>query len=92
MISRPVSLIVKHLSYTQEAGRRWRNTGANPVRGTLSGLVAQWSEQSAHNRLVVGSNPTGPIFSGMIAQSVEQYPFKVLVLGSSPSHSKLNTI
>jgi hypothetical protein len=29
----PVSLIVKHLSYTQEAGRRWRNTGANPVRG-----------------------------------------------------------
>jgi hypothetical protein len=31
----PVSLIVKHLSYTQEAGRRWRNTGANPVRGTI---------------------------------------------------------
>ena len=57
----PVSLIVKHLSYTQEAGRRWRNTGANPVRGIL-GLVAQWLEQPAHNRLVVGSNPTGPTF------------------------------
>ena len=34
MILRPVSLIVKHLSYTQEAGRRWRNAGANPARGT----------------------------------------------------------
>lgn len=31
----PVSLIVKHLSYTQEAGRRWRNAGASPARGTF---------------------------------------------------------
>jgi hypothetical protein len=34
-LSCPVSLIVKHLSYTQEAGRRWRNAGANPARGTI---------------------------------------------------------
>ena len=63
----PVSLIVKHLSYTQEAGRRWRNAGASPARGTtFYGLVAQWLEQSAHNRLVVGSNPTGATFSHFI--------------------------
>ena len=24
------------------------------------GLVAQWSEQATHNRLVAGSNPAGP--------------------------------
>jgi len=29
----PVSLIVKHLSYTQEAGRRRRDAGAEPARG-----------------------------------------------------------
>ena len=28
--------------------------------GGASGLVAQWLEQSTHNRLVVGSIPTGP--------------------------------
>lgn len=32
----PVSLIVKHLSYTQEAGRRWRNAGASPARGIFA--------------------------------------------------------
>ncbi len=26
----------------------------------LSGVVAQWLERAAHNRLVVGSNPTRP--------------------------------
>ncbi len=40
MILHPVSLTVKHLSYTQEAGRRWRNTGANPVRGTTLGACS----------------------------------------------------
>ena len=29
---------------------------------TIIGLVAQWSEQSAHNRLVGGSNPSGATF------------------------------
>jgi hypothetical protein len=28
--------------------------------GLLSGVVAQWLERAAHNRLVVGSNPTRP--------------------------------
>ena len=27
----------------------------------FSGVVAQWLERAAHNRLVVGSNPTRPI-------------------------------
>ena len=27
---------------------------------TLSGAVAQWSEQATHNRLVAGSSPAGP--------------------------------
>ena len=31
----PVSLIVKPWSYTPEAGRRWRNAGASPARGTI---------------------------------------------------------
>ena len=26
----------------------------------LKGLVAQWLEQSTHNRLAAGSNPAGP--------------------------------
>jgi hypothetical protein len=26
----------------------------------LAGAVAQWLEQSAHNRLVAGSSPAGP--------------------------------
>jgi hypothetical protein len=32
------------------------------------GLVAQWSEQSAHNRLVGGSNPSGASALVSIAQ------------------------
>ena len=30
------------------------------VAATFNGPLAQWLEQSTHNRLVVGSNPTRP--------------------------------
>ena len=30
------------------------------VRLNFKGAVAQWLEQTTHNRLVVGSSPTGP--------------------------------
>ena len=37
------------------------STGSNPVtRSCPTGSIAQWSEQSAHNRLVPGSSPGGP--------------------------------
>ena len=29
----------------------------------FNGVVAQWLERAAHNRLVVGSNPSRPTFS-----------------------------
>lgn len=31
------------------------------------GAVAQWSEQSAHNRLVAGSSPASPTITIMLA-------------------------
>lgn len=34
----------------------------------IFGVVAQWLERAAHNRLVVGSNPTRPTIYGTIAQ------------------------
>ena len=33
--------------------------GSSPTSSTNYGLVAQWLEQAAHNRLVGGSNPSG---------------------------------
>jgi trans-2-enoyl-CoA reductase len=38
-------------------------------------VVAQWSEQSAHNRLVGGSNPSRPTFKNMNKQEkqMEKY-------------------
>lgn len=34
----------------------------------IFGVVAQWLERAAHNRLVVGSNPTRPTICGTVAQ------------------------
>lgn len=52
-IIRSISLMVERGSSKAQARVRFSHTAP-----TLA-LVAQWSEQSAHNRLVGGSNPSG---------------------------------
>ena len=44
---------------------------------TLSGCLAQWLEQSAHNRLVAGSSPVAPIFmAGGVGRLPSMIPFR----------------